>query len=443
MSLRQGDGNKKSADVAFSASSPLVSHFFIDGASPCSLFGACCLVVGFLAVHSYAILCAPSSLATKQEYFPVAGESSTSWGIELALSDLLSIHRFVTVNCSVVSKNIESNRTLPIDVSTTKTMLRNSQVVGTQAVERIQRVIRFSNGLNQSDSFRVTQLPIDGLDSLRLKLSVRLSFPNLAGFAFLWTFANPAVDQYVGVSRLLLGCLVGYMLIVFAVHLQFDSDKFTQVLLLLVGISGVVAANPLRFVYRPPSYAEDILLSLFVALYRMFIILQIDALRRGPLLPNMVVILAAGIFFAIYGAIDATVRCDRQVSWGMRDVLIGCHLGYLGVCSVSLVIAVVVGNVVERARLVFIGFSAVLTCGITLLKDFWLAAEGRGRDWVAPDMGFVAAHVIMAAMALFVMHTDMGAEYKDLAGQGEGEKEPGDIGIEQASDESEEDGFDA
>jgi predicted RND superfamily exporter protein len=102
-------------------------------------------------------------------------------------------------------------------------------------------------GKNQSSWFDVTSLASRDIDTLWRRLTVMADYRSIEAFLFHWDFGNSSAEKYNQSAKVLMSFLVGCMLVVFAFYLWFDSQYFTQLFLLVVGVTGVFAANPVNY----------------------------------------------------------------------------------------------------------------------------------------------------------------------------------------------------
>jgi hypothetical protein len=448
------DGEKDRHDYTAveAAGNPLTaSHFFIDTTSRLSAVSAIGMLAGFLLLHIYAVFQAPPVFEYRQEYFQLNNtDGNISIDIDITLADLHSLHRFVVVNCSLVAKAAGPERTLPIDITMDRIAL-------TGYVDRAPTpALHFGAGCNRSDPFEVARVVVTGFDTLQLRLTVTANYSSMSGFDFRWIFANPILEKYRHSANLLLSILMAYMLIVFALCLRVDSDSFTQVFLLLLGLLGVLSSNPLNLFLSldsTPRLADAVLMAMFIALYRMFLLVELELLRTRQTAPNTLLLILLGMFFCFYATVDAAALFDRRVQVAQAEaewpivlqtetVLIWVHAAYLPISVIYLIVAAIGNDFTSPRRLVFFGGSVLATGLVTGVTQVLFVVNQWFMYSLVPSMLFASVHVTFAAMTLFLMHLGGGPEYKNLYDE-ELRKSDANIalGIEQASDALEETGF--
>jgi hypothetical protein len=129
------------------------------------------------------------------------------------------------------------------------------------------------------------------------------SYWSREAFLFHWDFGNSSAEKYDQSAKLLMSFLVGSVLAVLAFYLRFDSEYFTQVFLLVVGVTGVFAANPLNdFTGAAPGarISDHILMAVFIAVFRVFVLLQLELLRTHSHTPEGARHLPRGRPFVFY-----------------------------------------------------------------------------------------------------------------------------------------------
>jgi hypothetical protein len=119
--------------------------------------------------------------------------------------------------------------------------------------------------------------------------------------------------------------LNAYILVLFLVFVKFDSEIFTQIFCIMIGCAGILASNPfslIRWQGGDPGIADCVLMSLAVAMFRVFCLAQIDIVRCRGTNPNLVVLILLVIMFCAYAAIDTASFFDRwQTLSGRRELV--------------------------------------------------------------------------------------------------------------------------
>jgi hypothetical protein len=177
----------------------------------------------------------------------------------------------------------------------------------------IARDLHFVSGSN--NSFEVAHVAVSGIDTVQLRLPLGANYSGILGVRFEWTFANPITECYHNSVDFLLPFLMSYMLVVFACYLEFDSESFRQFFTLSLGLLGVKSGNPLNL-FLPqgttPRMADCMLMTLFVACGRMFLLVELELLCSRSISPSTGLLIVIAMFFRLYATVDAAVIFDRQ-----------------------------------------------------------------------------------------------------------------------------------
>jgi hypothetical protein len=205
------------------------SHFFLEHTSFWSLATTLGLLVAFIVMHTYAALRSPYLLSHKEEFFKVnSTEQNVSIDVDIALSQLQEGHRFVAVNGSLIRNTTDADTTIPIDLTVRRTMTKNYSVISHDSDDKRRYTLQWEPGSNRSSPFDVVHVPVRGADTIQIKMTVQTDYTGVAGFQFRWDFASPSAAKYSRSGQLLLSFLIGYMLVVLAFYMKFDSESFTD-----------------------------------------------------------------------------------------------------------------------------------------------------------------------------------------------------------------------
>jgi hypothetical protein len=442
--------SEKFSDVELALHPGSGSHFFLEHTSLWSLLIAVVILIAFVAMHGYAAIRSPPVIASKEEYYRMnATNENVSIDVEITLNQLIPEHRFVSVNGSLVTNDTTTSRVLPIDLTVHKTTQKNFVAVESNFHEGRRRIdLSFTAGNNRSSSFAVTRVQARDIDTLQLRLSLGTHYKSIAGFLFRWEFGNSIAEKYDQSSKLLMSFLVGYMLVVFAFYLRFDSELFTQVLLIVVGVTGVFAANPLNYFVKAQQRARIIdhtLMAVFIAVFRLFVILGLELIRTHSQTPPRTLVAALAVVFAFYATLDAAASYDRhshlqhaenevkvifktEAARVLFDIVFAVgSVGYF-------VVAAVANEGANLRRVIYFGIVVAAIASTTFISHVVFLATGAFMYTLLPDMLVCSTHVTFAAITLFLLHSAGGPAYKSLETQAKEEQQP--MGFEDASDGS-------
>jgi hypothetical protein len=428
------------------------SHFFIEHTTFWSLVTTLLMLSAFIVMHTYAALRAPPILASKEEFFRLNNtDENVSIDVDITLSQLQEGHRFVVVNGSLIGRTTTLDKTLPIEVTTRQTLMKNYNVVNNNADEKRKYDLKFVPGTNQSSVFDVVRLTIGTSDTVQIRLTVQTDFTGIAGFLFHWDFANPSAEKYSKSAKLLMSFLIGYMLVVFAFYLKFDAESFTQIFLLIIGITGVFASNPLGYFLKSTGtgarVSDHILLAVFTAVFRLFLLLELEMLRAHSTAPKTILVVILAIFFGFYATVDAAAGYDRQtqvlqaesevpIVLQTETALIAIDSFYVVVSLIYLIVAAIQNDGINSRRVWFFAFAVVATGGITILTQVVFVLFNKYLYSVLSSMLFCSVHITVASMAIFLLHSGGGPEYTEMPKSADNESMV--LDADQASDDDDE-----
>jgi hypothetical protein len=429
MSSKGRVDNEIYADVELAANPNAGSYFFIEGTSMWSLITTLIGLAAFLIMHSYSALRAPPGLASKSELYKLNETGgNVTVDIDVTLSELVDGHRFVSINASLVTDDLSAARTLDIEVTARNTFLKGVTTVRTDNPPKETRQVAFTTASNTSTAFSVCTFPVSAIDNAQLRISLQSNFNHITGVEFTWGFANPSSDKYNRSTKLLLSFLVGYMLVLFAFYLRFDSESFTQVYLLVIGITGVFASNPVTYFF--PSVpggkiSDHILMALFLAIYKMFLVLEMEMLRSHTTAPKTILVVILGVIFAFYATVDAAASYDRCVHVSNSEieskVVLQTEVARAildGVYSLAIIIYFIVAALgndgINARRLGYFGFSVFATACVLLFSDGFCVFANLWMYTAKPSLFAQSIIATLAALTLFLLHSGGGPEYVGL-----------------------------
>jgi hypothetical protein len=313
-------------------------------------------------------------------------------------------------------------------------------------------LLAFKNG--KSNFFKVARIIISDIDTLELRVTAQGDYSEIDGFLFNWTFASTNVQKYQNSGRLWRSILIVYMFVIFLIYLKLDAEIFTQVFLIILGVLGLFASNPLGVLFPSEKLrvADHFLPAIFNAVYRMFLILEIILLATRKSTPPPILVLALVFIFGCYITIEAFASYDRsartEVGRPVAPAVLKSeraemwwHTIYVLISGLCFVGAGITNDGSNFRRLVFFGCSLFLSGTVTLVTKVYAVRRLIHLYSMVPGLIYSAVHSTLTAMALFFMHHTGGVEYKGLDNEVPGAANTG-LDIEQISEgEDSEDGF--
>jgi hypothetical protein len=240
----------------------------------------------------------------------------------------------------------------------------------------------------------------------------------IQGFTFISSFTNPVVDDYIFAARILLSIMMAYMMVVFLAYARWESEFHTHVLLLGVGGFGLLASNPLKlFIPSLPGirFLDHFAMALFLSAYRLFLLLQLDLLRRQSAFLDERVTIPLLILSWVYAAIDTAASFDQAQHGSSRTVRAGAHAVYFTISSLFVVFALLGYDSAYGRRMAFIVGSVLLTDLVTIAVEV-APVQRTVPESVTPALMMTSVHGVLAGMALFLLRSGSGPEYEDLKG---------------------------
>jgi hypothetical protein len=306
-----------------------------------------------------------------------------------------------------------------------------------------------------SDYFSVTSVENIDFETLILRLSVEGDYSNIEGFQINWRFLAK-VDIIQRTSRFVLSIFIGYTLFVFLISLRFTADSFTQILLIMVGISGVLACNPFANLWPPvsPKFTNHVLLAIFLAVYRLFLLFELELLATRKTTPSPIIGISIMLVMGLYAVIEMNALYDREI-WvktvrsvssivlDSEGITISGHIWYSIISMVYITIAIVKSDRTVTRRVVFFVCSILGSGVVTLIiKVLFVLRFHEFMFSIVSSIVYMGVHVTFGAIGLFMMYSMGNIEYEDLDGKMP-EKGNTELEIEQLSDDEnkEEEGF--
>jgi hypothetical protein len=316
--------------------------------------------------------------------------------------------------------------------------------------EKSNVALTYAPSERSTNFFPVLVLAVPDVGTLGIRMSVHADFSNISGFLFRWCFANPAAPEYERSLKLLMSFLIGSALFVFLLYLQFDAEAFTQTFLIVVGMVGFFGANPIGYVI-PSAIAGHILGAAFHAVYRLFLVVQLELLRTHAAAPvaRMTIMLAA--LFAAYAAVEAAASYDREshiaaarseiaVVFWTEQVLMGFDLVFVACSLVYVIVAALSNEGLNPRRLALIGLSVLAVSVTIVLCHIYFVLTNTFMYRHLPSLLVLSVHTAFASTNLFLMHSGDVKRYGAIADQEKSEAAT--IDLERESDHNADDSDD-
>jgi hypothetical protein len=307
--------------------------------------------------------------------------------------------------------------------------MKNYNVISNDSDDRRKYTLTWESGSNRSSLFDVVYISIRGTDTIQIRMTVHTEYTGIAGFLFRWNFMDPGAEKYSRSARLLMSFLIGYILVVFSFYLKFDAESFTQIFLLVVGVTGIFASNPLTYFIKSTGTVarifDHILMSVFTATFRLFLMVELEMLRTRTVAPKSILTILFGIFFAFHATVDATASYDRQTHLIQSEFEVSIILQteiarmifdavYVIFSTLYLVIAIIQNDGAHTRRIAFFSFAVLVTSFLTVLTHIVFVMLNKYMYSVMSAMLFCSTHITIASMCIFMLHCGGGPEYKEM-----------------------------
>jgi hypothetical protein len=360
----------------------------------------------------------------RNEFYPLNWtHSNMSMDLDISCLGLQLHSRFIGLNGSLVRNERSAPRNMAVQISMNKTFSAFDAELRNEFKPFSPYPIKFEKNDKYSSEYRVLNGEFEGIDTIHIRVSMVGDFTEITGFQFQWSFSNPSSDVYARYLTFLMSVMVGYALVAFCLALKLEPDGFTQVFVLVLGGAGVLASNPLRqLLFDEASDIWDhVFAAFYVAVYRLFLKLQLDVIRAKTAAPRTLAGLLWVSFFVFYGLVEATAtfatanRSNRasidippaiqSETWraAFAGVYIVISLVYLGATALQ-------SDGTNSRRLWFWAGSIVITNLVTFMCHVMIR-ESIAAPTAVARLVFASVHSAFAAMAIFMLHSDSESDY--------------------------------
>ena len=401
--------------VELDGTGPAISIFYIENSN--QIKSTIVLFLVFILLHVLAAWRSPDLLSLKHEYFAFnKTQGEVSVDLDIVLSSLLPTHKFVNVNGSIlrdISLSSES-LTLPIEYSIKNDFYLNQTLKDSKETNLKSEDLTFAEGAKESSEYHVLQEDIKDFDTIQVKVTIKTNVTNVSGFLFSWAFANLSAAKYKRVACLLTSFLIGYMLVIFCSFINLETEAFTQIFCIIVGVVGIISSNPFALLLSPVKGArisDSVLMAAFLALYRLFLIAQLEMVRAHSTSPKIILLIILGLYFAFYSTINAAASYDRanfildsvtisDVILPTEKLLMEIHASYTIICIIWIILAIKQSNGYTTRRMYLFIFFTVLTLVATLVSEVLFPLLNVFMFSILPSTVIASTHVTSAAFAI-------------------------------------------
>ncbi|OHT13127.1 hypothetical protein TRFO_16892 [Tritrichomonas foetus] len=422
------------------------SPFYIENST--KITSTIVLFLSFIVMHLFAAWSSPDLLSVKQEYFPFnKTEGNVTVDLDITLSALTNSHKFVDVNGSLIRNKTDSQPEihLPIEYTSRTIFSKNNTVLNTANSEKVSQTLTFQSGQQSSSEFHVTHDDIVNFDTLEVKMSLTSNLTSIAGFAFNWSFANFSSAKYSRAARILMSFLIGYMLVIFTSYMNLETEAFTQIFCIIVGVAGVCSSNPIALILpaaKGARISDHVLMAAFLVAFRMFLLMQLELMRTRSSSPKLILTVIVSLAFAFYGTLNAAATYDRanhimssqsvsNLILPTEKILMEVHFVYAIVVFVWCILAYVQSKGYSNRRMWLFIFMNLFNLFTTIIAEVICPLTDYKRYSIFPSMTIAASHVTSAAFCIFFMHQGDDPDYGQIDA---GLEASGSLDVEQMSE---------
>jgi hypothetical protein len=288
---------------------------FVDSASPAHIALAFAAMLIFICLHIVAAARTPKFVSFSEDYFPIAAPiQNSSADLDLTLSELHNLHRFLDVQCALVRRSSAASAAHTATIAARTLFSNNFTVVNSYNSHKKTLAVDFPIGVNRSSSFTILHLEVLDYDTAQIKIMITTDFEAIEGLSFRWAWADRSGIGHGRVARMVLSAFHGYMLCIFLQSLVKDFGTLTDAGCLAVAIAGILSCNPpwlLIGTRRTARFADHFLIATYAAVLRIFCMAELEQLRSQKVTPPWVLLGFATAFFGGCALVDTAAKLER------------------------------------------------------------------------------------------------------------------------------------
>jgi hypothetical protein len=436
MSDVEVDENVTFADVELAAKPD--PSLFASRPDP-SVSSLACTVLGFiffLVYHACSTLRANPYDSHKEFIHRNMSDGHRRLDVEI-LVDLYvdPCHTFAAIHTFMVRDNSSHDGTLPMMWSVQWNLQNNSMSQRTGFQFGVLEHLFWRAGAAGSNSFRALNVRVKGMHRLEVRLTMDGELRHIIGAYCESSSINPTTELWIRNCNIVFSVLIGGFLLSFAHALRFDTDSFTKIHLLLIGVIGVCCWSPLKYFFALKRedwewelrgrVTDQIALSVFVASYKMFVILQLGLLKSSSKRPSTYLILALLLFFGLYATVDAAIACDPRTDVIASDdrthvfcpaerIRIGCDIVYCILSLGYLCFAMTGPRSSHPQRLVLFAIVTIVIMGLTVVTNIVFSFRNIFIYTLTPKLLQRLFTATLTALTLFIFDREKTSQYVDF-----------------------------
>jgi hypothetical protein len=295
-----------------------------------------------------------------------------------------------------------------------------------ETVSRLE-LAEFDDGAQNSSLFHITAIAVGAADEIEVCFTCSDGFADLVCLSLVWSLCNPGAYRSLHAAQLLLAFMVVDMFIVYTFCLKFDSEKWTQMFLLVLGIAGIIRANPVASLWPDSDFIDRsafILSSVFIGVYSLFLTMQFHLTNVKTVADDDVTTAVTAVVFAVYAVLDATTEIHRRtrilanvrpemtlrgesVLMIVDSVCITLSFSELGYTAVR-------NEGANFRKLVLFAVAIIATNTVTFLTQVWFPLQNIYMDSPFPQLLYLWVHESVVSALLFLLRPEEMQAYKEI-----------------------------
>lgn len=267
--------NDELNNVEFENDATVQSNSFIDNISYDSVIFIFIIFIIFNSIYVYSGTYFPSSFNQTSIYYPLIQDYSNDIAtVNILLEPLHVFHKFINMDGKAIRHStkypIENNLILDGKLI----HLKDGLVVDESTIQPHNITSYFQIGVEKSSQFHVFKQPIySSFNGLNISLVFKSGFYNIRGFEFTYTFSDTAkYNSLINTKKLILSSTACYALIGFIFCLKGNSLSTNDIFAIILGITAVLAPNPLALIANNKfiSFLSILLPTVFFTVFRSY-----------------------------------------------------------------------------------------------------------------------------------------------------------------------------
>jgi hypothetical protein len=390
-----------------------------------------CLFVVFLCVEIWMTLSAPHSFISKHEVVKVDSPQPPdpyTLDVSLEITKIQQANRFIEINATVLRKNTDAAFDLKLNLES-RYVYEHRKQYQTKESARANADIHFDANSDTSNSFVFFKKTIDKkFDTILIETQVASEkvedIAQIVGFDFTWFFGNSASIKYRQYSGVFLSISLLIIFIGYVYSIRIEKNYIMEVLCLIFGIAGIFTLNPLSFFVTKVSVntiSSAILLSVFIATFRIFIAADYYYSSISPSIPNSYLLFIT-LFYCVGALISSCAFYDRDSylvqgsnlsqSIFFSEYVLALYNVVNLIFSCFMVFYILKKTKRQSRQTIMISVITFLTQAATFVTQvLFVVLKSHYVTTVVPALIFQIVHVTCAGICLHFMQPYEGIEY--------------------------------